>query len=89
MTLADIQEIVDFMRENGVLDYESKGVHLTLHPSALNLDIDGDLDIQTSGGSNYYESDYENPMLYPDGKDPVIEQRARVEQLREKKNGPS
>jgi hypothetical protein len=74
--LDDLSAVVAFMRENGVLHYKQGDLELTLHASALELPS-GDFDfggIDPTATPASYASDYDNPMLYPDGKDPVADQ---------------
>jgi hypothetical protein len=84
--LDDLSAVVAFMRENGVLHYRQGDLELTLHASALEPptgDFDfGEMDVATTPAS--YASDYDNPMLYPDGKDPIQDQRDRLKQQDEK-----
>jgi len=74
MLLSQIATIVDFMRENGVLHYKDGEIDLTLHPSALELGSN-ELNVETDAPPTSYRSNYEDPMLYPGGQDPVAEQR--------------
>jgi len=84
--LDDLSAVVAFMRENGVLHYKQGDLELTLHPSALEPpagDFDfGEMDPTTTPKS--YASDYDNPMLYPDGKDPIQDQREWLKEQDEK-----
>ncbi len=73
-TLVEIGEIIDLMRDNGVVRYRSGDLELDIHPSAIRLEI-GEVDLEVGGERVQYQSDYDNPMLYPDGKDPIAEQR--------------
>jgi hypothetical protein len=72
---SEIRKIVTFMRENGVTHYHSGDLELTVHPSALEVGLADGLDVEASGRAPGHANDYEDPMLYPDGVDPVAEQR--------------
>lgn len=73
---SEMQKIVTFMRENGVTHYCNGEIELTVHQSALNVhSSDGDIEVEASGQVTRYRSDYDDPMLYPDGVDPIAEQR--------------
>ena len=78
--IEQLKELVEFMRANGVLTISCKLGDITLHPSSLQLDNDPggfEFSEEPTGG---YRSDYENPLLYPDGIDPIAErQRLKVE----------
>jgi hypothetical protein len=73
-TLVEVEAIIDLMRDNGVVHYRSGDLELDIHPSAIRLEIE-DANIEVGEERVKYQSDYDNPMLYPDGRDPVAEQR--------------
>jgi hypothetical protein len=82
-TLVEMKQIVDFMRENGVLHCKHGEFEMSLHPSAIRLETE-EIELEETGPIAGYEaSDYEDPMLYPDGKDPIAEQRAWLKQQAE------
>jgi len=73
-TLVEMQSIVDFMRSNGVLQYRQGDVEVTLHPSAIRMETE-EIEVEEGGPLERLTSVYDDPMLYPDGKDPIAEQR--------------
>lgn len=73
-TLVEMQGIVDFMRSNGVLQYRQGDVEVTLHPSAIHMETE-ETEADESVPMVRPTSVYDDPMLYPDGKDPIAEQR--------------
>tara|TARA_R100000808_G_C2080613_1_gene104603 strand:+ start:90 stop:356 length:267 start_codon:yes stop_codon:yes gene_type:complete len=73
-TLKEMKELVEFMRENGVLHCKNGDCELSIHPSAIRMEAE-EVDVEAAGDIVRYGSDYDDPMLYPDGKDPVAEQR--------------
>ena len=79
--LEEIKEIVDFMRDNGVLELTEGDRKLVLHPSAL--EVAGDSWTSEAGSTPTYRDVYDDPMLYPDGKDPVAEQKDWLKKTRE------
>ena len=83
--LKEIKEIVDFMRENGVLELTEGDRKLVLHPSALEVAVES-WTSEAGISTPTYRDVYGDPMLYPDGKDPVAEQK---EWLRKSQEGRS
>ena len=82
---SEMQKIVTFMRENGVTHYSDGEIQLTVHQSALDIHSSAeDIEVEASGQVTQYKSDYDDPMLYPDGIDPVAEQRKWLESQDEK-----
>lgn len=69
-----MKQLITMMRDNGVVHYCNGEIELTLHPSALRTEPE-DIDVEASGQVVRYQNDYDNPMLYPDGSDPIAEQR--------------
>tara|TARA_B100000029_G_scaffold514349_1_gene616816 strand:+ start:2152 stop:2418 length:267 start_codon:yes stop_codon:yes gene_type:complete len=72
--LVEMKQLIAVMRDNGVLHLKQGDMEVTLHPSALKIDLE-EVNIEASGRPVRYQNDYDNPMLYPDGVDPVAEQR--------------
>tara|TARA_Y100000588_G_scaffold103972_1_gene113360 strand:- start:8063 stop:8332 length:270 start_codon:yes stop_codon:yes gene_type:complete len=82
-TLVEMKQIVDFMRENGVLHCKHGEFEVSLHPSAIRLENE-EIELEAGGPiARYTTSDYDDPMLYPDGKDPIAEQREWLKQQAE------
>lgn len=72
--LAEMKQLIAVMRDNGVTHYCNGEIELTLHPSALRIELE-DINVEAAGQVVRYQNDYDNPMLYPDGLDPIAEQR--------------
>jgi protein associated with RNAse G/E len=84
---SEMQKIVTFMRENGVTHYSNGEVDITIHQSALDIhssDDDDGIKVEASGQVTKYRSDYDDPMLYPDGIDPIADQREWLESQKDK-----
>jgi hypothetical protein len=79
-SLVEIRKLVAFMREHGVLQMKRAELELTLHPSALQLEVP-EIEVEDTGTRPHYTNDYDDPMLYPDGVDPVADRNDRLKTL--------
>jgi hypothetical protein len=81
-TLLEIRKLVALMRENGVLQLKQGDLELTLHPSALQLEVpEIEVEDTSTRTGTHYTNDYDDPMLYPDGVDPIADRNDRLKTL--------
>ena len=79
-SLLELKKLIALMRENGVLQLKQGDLELSLHPSALQLEVP-EINIEAPGTVARHVSDYEDPMLYPDGVDPIAQRNERLKAL--------